>query len=83
MCVMKTVPIMRAQHNLAGVLRTIRPGGRVAITRNKRVVAEIVVPAPLAPQEFPDFETRARNTWGGPWQGASSDALLDDARGNR
>jgi len=80
---MKTVPIMQAQHNLAKLLRSLAPGERVAITRNKKVVAELVAPLEQKPPAFPDFAARAQATWSGGWRGSSSDELLDESRGRR
>ena len=62
---MKTVPIMQAQHNLSKVLRSLTPGERVAITRNKKIVAELVAPLEQDSPTFPDFAARAKATWGG------------------
>lgn len=80
---MKTVSIMEAQHNLSKVLKTIQRGGGVAITRHKKIVAEIRSPQPERPPVFPDFADRARNTWGGTWTGAGTGELLDEGRGDR
>ena len=80
---MKTVPIMQAQHNLSKVLRSLAPGERVGITRNKKIVAELVAPLEQKSPKFPDFASRAREAWGGTWQGSSSDELLEESRGTR
>ena len=80
---MKTISIMRAQHNLSEVLRSLGPGERVGITRNKKIVAELVAPDSQQRPVFPDFAARARATWGSDWKGASTDQLLDEARGER
>ncbi|MFP4357963.1 MAG: type II toxin-antitoxin system Phd/YefM family antitoxin [Puniceicoccaceae bacterium] len=80
---MKTVSIMRAQHNLSEVLRTLGPGERVGIMRNKKIVAELVAPDFPHPPVFPDFAARARATWGSGWKGTSTDQLLDETRGGR
>ncbi|MCC5808121.1 MAG: type II toxin-antitoxin system Phd/YefM family antitoxin [Opitutales bacterium] len=80
---MKTISIMRAQHNLSEVLRSLGPGERVAITRNKKVVAELVAPRSQDRPVFPDFAARARATWSDGWKGSSTDELLDAARGER
>ncbi len=80
---MKTIPIMQAQHNLSKVLRSLAPGERVAITRNKEIVAELVAPLEQKSPKFPDFAARAQATWGGAWQGSSSDELLEESRGGR
>ena len=82
-CVVKSVSIMQAQHNLAKVLRSLGPGPRVAITRNKRVVAELVASSAVAEVEFPDFAARAGVTWGERWKGASSEDLVDESRGEQ
>lgn len=80
---MKTVKIMEAQHNLSKILRSMGPGDRIAITRNKKIVAELVPPIETSGPSFPDFAGRARATWGDRWNGASSQALVDDSRGER
>lgn len=80
---MKTVTIMQAQHNLSKVLRSIGPNEKLALTRNKKVVAELCLPAEQSPPVFPDFSARAADTWGTGWEGTSSQDLLDEARGER
>jgi len=81
---MKKVSIMEAQHNLSKVLKQIEEGGSVYITRRGKVVAQIEPPGTNDPLEFPDFEKRARETWGGEnWKGSSSEALLKSSRGER
>jgi len=74
---------MEAQHNLSKVLKQIQRGGGVAITRHKKVVAELRPPQPETPPAFPDFERRARETWGTPWSGTGSGELLEETRGDR
>jgi len=81
--VMKKVSIMEAQHNLSAVLKTVEEGTGVYITRRKRIVAKIV-PATLDEEvTFPDFQSRASTSLGGKWTGKSSDAILDETRGER
>lgn len=80
---MKKVTIMEAQHNLSKVLRSMGPGDRVAITRNKKIVAELAPPREALPPIFPDFAARAKETWGEHWQGTSSQDLVNDSRGER
>lgn len=80
---MKTATIMQVQHNFSKVLRGLKSGEKIAITRHKQVVAELLPPSPDAKPVFPDFEARARRTWGGEWSGASSDELLRESRGDR
>jgi antitoxin (DNA-binding transcriptional repressor) of toxin-antitoxin stability system len=82
-CVVKSVSIMEAQHNLAGLIREVEVGQEWIITRRRKVVAKL---SPLAAESevvFPDFEARARATWKQDWHGTSSDALLADARGDQ
>jgi len=74
---------MEAQHNLSKVLRSMGSNGRVAITRNKKIVAELAPPSEGVPPVFPDFAARARAIWGESWKGASSQDLVDDTRGER
>lgn len=80
---MKKVTIMEAQHNLSKVLRSMGPSDRVAITRNKKIVAELSPPREALPPIFPDFAARARTTWGERWKGASTQDLVHDSRGER
>lgn len=78
---MKTFSIMEAQHNLSQVLRIVESGQKVGITRRKHLVAQLVPVAKAV--EFPDFVERARQVWGGEWNGLGSGALLDESRGER
>ncbi len=80
---MKSVTIMQAQHNLSKVLRELKPGETMGITRHKKVVAKVTMPALDEVISFPDFQKRSRKTWGDVWQGLSSDAILDESRGER
>ena len=80
---MKKVSIMEAQHNLSKVLKQVEEGHGVYVTRRKKVVAKIVSPESGNDVQFPDFEQRARRTWGGPWSGSSSEDLLNESRGDR
>lgn len=74
---------MEAQHNLSRVLRHVDRGGSVEITRRKKVVAEMGPPRRPGGINFPDFEARARATWGEPWAGVGTDELIDQSRGDR
>ena len=74
---------MEAQHNLSKVLRSIGPNDRIAITRNKKIVAELALPRETLPLTFPDFSARARASWGEAWKGSPSQELVDDSRGER
>jgi len=74
---------METQHNLAKVLREVDAGYTVEITRRKKVVAVLQPPPVEAEVTFPDFAERAHRTWRGSWKGRSSDALLDESRGQR
>ena len=78
---MKKVSIMQAQHNLSKVLRELQPGDRVAITRHKKIVAEVTTPLDTNTVQFPDFKKRARITWGDTWEGSSTDDLIRESRG--
>ena len=74
---------MEAQHNLSKVLRSIGPKERVAITRNKKIVAEITLTDESQTPDFPDFRARAATTWRNGWKGSSSSELLNETRGER
>lgn len=77
---MKTFSIMETQHHLSRVLRVVESGQSVGITRRRQLVAKIV---PMHAQvALPDFVARARKVWGKPRRGASSQDLLDEARGD-
>ena len=80
---MKTFSIMETQHNLARVLREVEAGREVGITRRNQLVARLVPPAAPVEIELPDFAGHARAVWGDEWVGSSSDALLDESRGER
>ena len=83
LCVVKTISIMEAQHNLAAWVREVEAGHELAITRRKKTVARLVPPAAVRKITFPDFKARARSTWSSGWKGAGADALLEEARGAR
>lgn len=83
LCVMKSVSIMEAQHNLSRVLKQVSRGETIAITRHNRKVAELSPPRTDDPVVFPDFAARARKTWGDTWKDSSSRALLEETRGER
>lgn len=76
---------METQHNLSKVLREVEAGHEVQITRRKKVIARLLPPVEPEAVHFPDFLARARRVWGEAWQGqgASSDELLDESRGDR
>ncbi len=80
---MKKISIMQAQHNLSKVLRSLGPNERVAITRNKKTVAELSAPGEPSRPDFPNFAARAKASWRDEWKGSSSDRLLDEVRGDR
>jgi len=80
---MDTVSIMEAQHNLAKVLRQVEAGKPVGITRRKQLIAELRPVAAKGTVDIPDFEGRARRTWGEAWSGTSSEDLLAESRGSR
>lgn len=80
---MKKISIMEAQHNLSKWLKEVEAGRELEVTRRKQVVARLVPPKEEGRVSFPDFKTRARETWNGPWRGASSGELLDESRGER
>jgi len=80
---MKSVSIMEAQHNLSKVLRSIGPNERLALTRNKKIVAELSIHSSETAPTFPDFAARAAATWGGDWTGSTSGDFLDASRGDR
>ncbi len=76
---------------IGGIFRHVRDlaelhsaaGHEVGITRRKKVVARLLPPRDTGKVVFPDFGARARDIWGGGWQGASSDTLLEESRGDR
>ena len=74
---------METQHNLSRVLREVESGHEVVITRRKKVVARLLPPLQEDTVQFPDFAARARGIWGTKWNGASSDELLQESRGER
>lgn len=74
---------MEAQHNLSKWLKEVEAGRELAITRRKKVVARLTPPKRPSGVTFPNFEARAKESWGDAWKGISSDDLLDETRGNR
>ena len=80
---MKRFSVMKTQHNLAEVLREVDAGEEVLITRHKKVVARLLPPERESVVSFPDFQRRAAAAWKDGWTGASSDALIDETRGDR
>ena len=74
---------METQHNLARVLREVESGHEVAITRRKKIVARLVPPLRKGQVAFPDFADRAQQIWGSDWQGAGTEELLAESRGDQ
>ncbi len=83
LCVMKTFSVMEAQHNLAVLLREVEAGRELTITRRRKPVARLSPVPAHEPVVFPDFAARARETWRGPWRGASALELVEETRGER
>ncbi len=69
MCVVKTVTIREAQHNLAGILHEVKAGEVIEILRRKTPVARIVPitdsPPPDQPVSWDDHDTQMVSVWGG------------------
>lgn len=74
---------MQTQHNFAMVLREVSAGHEVGITRHRKLVAKLVPVELPGPVVLPDFGKRARKIWKSGWQGASTEELLDEARGGQ
>jgi len=83
LCVMKTFSVMEAQHNLAALLREVEAGRELTITRRRKPVARLSPMPAGGPVVFPDFAARAGQTWRGAWQGAGTQELVDESRGER
>jgi antitoxin (DNA-binding transcriptional repressor) of toxin-antitoxin stability system len=86
MCVMKTVTVREAQHNLAEILHQVEGGETVQILRRKNPVA-LLVPTRAAwgrqvPVDWDGHEKRMASVWGGVPIGGV-DAVLDDLRDGR
>ncbi len=76
--------IMETQHNFSRVIRALEAGHEVVVTRRRREVARLLLPARKpGPVKFPEFERRAREIWGRRQAGTASEALLEEARGER
>ncbi len=80
---MKTYSIIETQYNLSRVLKEVEAGNVVGITRSKKLVARLFPPLDPEEAQFPDFAARASEVWGKRWTGTSSDARLDETRGDR
>lgn len=86
MCVMKTVTVREAQHNLAGILREVEAGDVVEILRRKLPVARIIPVGHPGGQGQPvDWEGH-EDLMSSVWRGVSVGnvvEVLDDLRGGR
>lgn len=88
LCCMKIITVREAQHNLASVLRRVEQGEEIEVVRRKKPVARIV---PVRSSEtasgtidWSDLPDRLGKIWkGGAAKGESTDAILDDLRGDR
>ena len=86
LCCMKTVTIREAQHNLAGILRTVEAGETIQIVRRRRPVARLV-PVLLPddseePADWSGHDARMADVWKGA-QVEELDSVLDELRGRR
>jgi len=88
LCVMKTVNIREAQHNLSNVLKRVEGGEEIEVLRRRTPVARIV---PISPKksavgnvDWSNVPERLERIWGGSSApGRSTDSILNDLRGER
>jgi prevent-host-death family protein len=85
---MRTVTVREAQHNFAALVRRVQRGEEVEVVRRKIAVARITPPPAAAdtsrPVDWSDLPARLHRLWRGRFAGGTStDAILDDLRGER
>jgi antitoxin (DNA-binding transcriptional repressor) of toxin-antitoxin stability system len=88
LCVMRTVTVREAQHNFAALVRHVQRGEEVEVVRRKIAVARLIPPPAAAdlsrPVDWSELPARLKRIWRGRFAtGASTDAILDDLRGER
>ena len=72
--------IGEAQHNLSKLIRAVRDGEEVVITRRNRVVARLVPATDDLPEAYPAFLERARKIFGEGRGESLSEIVIDDRR---
>jgi len=80
---MKTTSVREVQHNLNKILRWVEDGEAVAITRHKRVVANLVPSSPKQPTGWPDFTKRMNSIWGKAARGKPASEVIIEERTDR
>jgi antitoxin (DNA-binding transcriptional repressor) of toxin-antitoxin stability system len=61
---MKTTTVREVQHNLSRILQWVQDGEVVAVTKHRRVIANIVPSAPKSARiTWPDFAGRLKRIW--------------------
>ena len=80
---MKTATVREVQHNLRALLAWVAEGETVTVTRNRRVVAQMVPPAKSPAIQLPDFVGRLKRTFPRGVKGKPLSQVIDDQRGPR
>ena len=74
----KTVSIRDLRYHFPKVERLLQHGETVQITRRKRVVGTLFLPAPPAHPPIPDFMARLKKTWKKPLPVTWAEILAED-----
>lgn len=81
---MKTTTVRELQYNLSKILRWVEDGEVVAITRHKRVVANLVSSALKGRvTDWPDFTGRVKDIWEKAPGGQPASKIIIDERNER
>jgi len=88
LCVMRTATIREAQHNFSALLRLVQRGEEIEVLSRKNPVARIVPVKPISLSsgkvDWVGHGLRLKKLWkAGKAGGSSTDALLNDLRGER
>jgi prevent-host-death family protein len=88
LCGMSSVSIREAQHNFAALVRRVQHGEEIEVLNRKVAVARLLPPRSLklgtTKIDWSDVPKRLSKIWGKkPAAGTSTQALLDDLRGER
>ena len=78
---MKRASVRDLRYRFPEVERLLQAGGKIEITRRKRVIARLVPVAPANPRRRPDFLARLRTIYGDRTLRVSSARLLARERG--
>jgi len=85
MCVMRSITVREAQHNLAQILREVEAGESLEILRRKKPVARLVpihLPEAGAAVDWAGHAELMKEAWAGVMV-LGVESVLDDLRGSR